>query len=132
MAEIGAIAANGGRQLSARAPSATTTREGRRPALHARATLRRDGFQVIRNFGNQHDVRADGEARLQREPSRLVARHLDHREASDVARGRAHAVQHLCRVTSALLEPKDSAVAATSFSTDFGMQTMRSPFGSSL
>ena len=67
----------------------------RPPARHLLFQARRHHLQIAGNLGNQHGVGANGDARLQRHPSGLLAQHLHHGDLAGRLGRLASPVEHL-------------------------------------
>ena len=63
------------------APSATTTMLKRAPNFSRSRRRAATMIQIERNLRNQNDVRAAGDAGVQRNPSGVAAHHFDHHDA---------------------------------------------------
>ena len=62
--------------------------------------------EVERNLGNQHDVGAAGDARVERDPARVAAHHLDDHDAVVRLGGRVQPIDRLGRERHRRVEPE--------------------------
>ena len=78
----------------------------RTPALMATSDQTADPVDVERDLGDQDHVGAAGQARMQRDPARAAAHHLDHHDPVMALGGRVQAVDRLGRDRQRRVEAK--------------------------
>ena len=88
------------------APSATTTMLNLAPQLSRSMQPLGDDRDVERNFRNQNRVGAAGHARVERDPARIAAHHLDDHDPAVRFRGRVQPIDGVGRERHGGVEPE--------------------------